>query len=393
MVRGLAKRANIMSSSQLLSFAEKVRELKHKGFHVIDLSLGQPDEPPPQHISDTISKAALEAKSEYESSSGLRELRDAIARRLYLDDGSEVLPEQIIVTCGAKHALMLCILAIIENGTEALLPTPTFPSYRDIIYMAGGQPIYYRHDPDKSWAPSISEIENKITAKTRLIILNYPHNPTGWEPSHDIIRAILDVASQYDIYIISDEPYEKIILDKSTRHYHLTYFSEFSDRCIMINSFSKTYGMVAYRLGYLVSPRHLTEKILKLQRASITNVSPIIQKAGLAALEGPQDYVLDRLLKYRRRAAICASSLHKAGLDFVYPKGGFYFFPSLSGVNLNSAEFATKLLEEEGVAVTPGYVFGEEWDRYIRLALTVSDEELKYALEKINDFIERYRYH
>ncbi|MEM4297519.1 MAG: aminotransferase class I/II-fold pyridoxal phosphate-dependent enzyme, partial [Nitrososphaerota archaeon] len=295
MVPNLPRRVVRIPSSPMLTFAEKVRELKRRGVQIIDLSLGQPEEPPPSHVAEAVAKASLETRPEYESIAGLWELREAIARRLHLDDGSEVTPDRIIITSGAKHALMLSIMSLVEDGSEVLLPTPTFPPYKEIVSLAGGSPIFYKLDPSNEWYPSLSEIEGKISGRTRLVVLNYPHNPTGWEPNEDIIRRILEVASAHDVYVLSDEPYEKIILHSKVKHYHLTYFSQFSDRCIMVNSFSKTYGMIAYRLGYLVSPPHLAEQITKLQRSSITNVSPIIQQAGLAALTGPQDYVSRRL--------------------------------------------------------------------------------------------------
>ncbi|MEM4384360.1 MAG: aminotransferase class I/II-fold pyridoxal phosphate-dependent enzyme [Candidatus Caldarchaeum sp.] len=390
MTHAPSRRVVTIPSSTMLTFADKIRELKRKGIPIIDLSLGQPEEPPPSHIAEAAARALVEARTEYESSAGLRELREAIAKRLYLDDESEVSPNRVIVTSGAKHALMLSIMAVVDDSSEVLLPTPTFPAYIEQVSLAGASPVYYRLEPDNGWSPNVSEIEGKITAKTRLIILNYPHNPTGWEASIYIIRQILEVAAQHDIYVVSDEPYEKIILKSNVKHYHITHFSEFSERCIMVNSFSKTYGMVAYRLGYLVSPPHLAEHIIKLQRATITNVSPIIQKAGLAALTGPQNYISSCLQKYTQRIAMGLRVLREAGFQCTEPAGGFYLFPKLPNMNINSTEFAVKLLEEEAVAVTPGRVFGPEWDNYVRLAFTASDEKISSALERIVDFISRH---
>jgi len=378
-------------SSKLMTIAERVRELRHRGEKIIDMALGQPDNPPPLHVVVELFKAALETKPEYEDSAGLWELRHVIAKRLYLDDGTEITPDQVIITAGAKHALMMAIMAIISDGDEVLLPTPTFPAYNEIVLMAGGSPVYYRLEPANGWSPNLIDIEKKLTGKTKVLVLNYPHNPTGWEPSKELIQKILEITAAYDIYIISDEVYEKIIIKDEIKHYHITHFKDFSDKCIMVNSFSKTYGMVAYRLGYIVSPQHLVEQLIKLQRSSITNVSPIIQRAGLSALTGPQEYILIQLKKYRKRIMEGVKVLRDCGLECVEPVAGFYLFPRLSALNMNSEEFALRLLEEEKIAVTPGSVFGEEWIKYIRLALTLPDEEIDEAFTRISNFIFRYR--
>ena len=384
-----ADRVNRVPPTIMIAMAETAQKLKSEGVKVIDLALGAPEIPPPDHILEAIKKAAHDGQTGFYPLQGLPDLRQAIADTLKSDDGSDVSPQEIIVCCGVKQATFLAVMSIINNGDEVIVPDPCFPAYNEVIATAGGVPVPFPINSRNSGKADSQEIEKAITNKTKMIILNYPNNPSGWVPSKDELRKILVTARNNNITVFSDEIYEKTIFDDN-RHYHLTSFQDMRDMTITSSGFSKTYSMVAYRIGYFISDKKSVQEAMKLMRCTTTMVPYIIQKGALAALQGPQDFVIERTKTYKRRRDFGLKKLAEIGFPCGSPAGTFYLFPDMSRLGIGSMEFCKKMLAESHVSFSPGIAFGEKWDTYFRISLAAKDEQLETVFEKISEMASKY---
>lgn len=383
-----AARVGRVPPTIMIGMAETARKLASTGVKVIDLALGAPEVPPPNHILDAIKKATDDGQTGFYPLQGLHELRQAIADTLKADDGSDVSPQEVVVTCGVKQATFLTVMALIDHGDEVIVPDPCFPPYREVIAVAGGVSIPFAINGIGAVRSKVPDLEKLITRRTKMILLNYPNNPSGWVPSRDDLKGILETASRHDLVVVSDEIYEKSIFD-GHRHHHLTSFADMKDRVVMTNGFSKTYSMVAYRLGYMVADKKTVEEAMKLMRCTITMVPYPIQKGGIAALRGPQDFVKERVETYRRRRDRALRRFAEIGLDCRKPDGTFYLFPNISKLGIGSMEFCRRMLEEAQVSMSPGISFGENWDNYFRLSLGVADDKLEQVLDRIGDMVSK----
>jgi aspartate aminotransferase len=388
--RLVAQRARRIPTSVMLETADVQRHLRQAGKHIIDLSLGQPEVPPPPHVVAAAQRALQTGSVEYAPSAGLAELRVALSERLRQDDGSEVSPVDIIVTCGSKHALYLALTTTIDEGDEVLVPDPCFPPYREIVAAAGGRARPVRLLARNRYAFDLTALERRVSHRTKALVLNYPNNPCGWSPSREELRRILELATERGFLVISDEIYDKIRFD-GTPHTHLAAFPDFRAVTLMIGGFSKTYSMVPYRLGFLVAPRALVPSLIKLQRCTLTTVSPFIQLAGVAALQGPQDYVEERRRVYEARRNHALRLLDELNVPCVAPRGALYAFPDLSEFALPSMALTQRLLTKTGVAVTPGIAFGRSWNHHARLAFTATDTDFATALDAFAQFLRGLR--
>jgi aspartate aminotransferase len=374
--------------SVMLSLAEKIDHLRASGEKVIDLSLGQPDVPAPPHVSEAMQHSLANPVISYSSSAGSEELRSLIAQDLSRRAAAEAKPSDVIITAGSKHALFISLLSILDPGDEVVVFEPYFPPYAEILALIGGAirsvPIL---DSERGLKPDIQSFLGAIGKNTKAVILNYPNNPAGWTLERSEIKEIVDYCSQRRVYILSDEIYDHIVFDGMT-HFPAWMFSGDSEFIISLGSFSKTYSMVPYRLGFLVAKKKIREDILKAQRATVTMVSPYVQSAGCAALKGPQDFVRSRLKKYEERRNRCCEILCNAGLRCHKPRGAFYLFFELPDQKFrnHAFEFASHLLDRYRVAVLPGGIFGERWKDYIRLSIATEDSALYQGLNYILEF-------
>ena len=376
----IARRMDSVPAAQTLDFADKVKSLVLRGIKVTDLSLGQPEVLPPKHIADALASSLIEYSSALSSTSGLPELRRLIAERCSLESGVATDSSNIIVTSGSKHALFVSLASLIERGDEVLVPEPYFPPYGEIVALLGGRMVTFPvFATDSGTRLDVDQLLSNIGPKVRTIILNYPNNPCGWTLDRNSLAKLVDFCTEHGIYLLSDEIYDKILFD-GARHCPSWTFSPSSDYIVQIMSFSKTYAMVPYRLGYLVTNPELHKKILKAHRATITTVSPYIQKAGVAALEGPQDFVHERLATYQRRRDDAMKILKENGIITSKPEGTFYLPVKMPG-GTNVEKFANDLLEEKHVAVLAGSAFGKSWSGFVRLSLTADDTSLLRAIE------------
>jgi aspartate aminotransferase len=357
---------------------------------VIDLSLGQPDVPAPKHVSEAMQLALDNPLTSYTSSAGSDELRTLIAQEITRSSGAETTRKEIIVTAGSKHALFITLLSLVDPGEEVLVFEPHFPPYTEILGLVGGRletvPIV---QSGNELRPDVDTFLSTIGSKTKAVLLNYPNNPAGWTLSGDEVKKIVDHCVAKGIFVISDEIYDHIVFD-GKQHCPAWTFSEDSDRIIHVGSFSKTYSMVPYRLGFVAARENVASGILKSQRATVTMVSPYVQKAGCAALSGPQDFVKSRLAKYEERRNKCLQMLAKHGVNCPKPSGAFYLFIPLSNSKWNDAfVYASALLDQHKVAVIPGGVFGDRWKNYFRISFATEDTALYEGVEKLSELLAR----
>lgn len=369
----------------MFEFADKIRKMEASG-SVIDLSLGQPDMPAPPHIAAAVQRALETPITSYSASAGSSELRSLIANKYAEESGVHTEASEVVVTAGSKHALFISLLTLLDQEDEILVHEPYFPTYAEIAGLVGATlktvPISSESNHFKL---DLDLLFSSVNTKTKVILVNYPNNPAGWTLAENEVKKLADFCSEKGIFLVSDEIYDKIVFDGRV-HSHSWVHSQGTDNVIGLGSFSKTYSMVPYRLGYVVAKTRVIKDIMKAQRATVTMVSPYVQAAGVAALTGPQAFVKSRLEKYQERRDEYVRLLRKEGIPVSKPEGAFYFFVKVpEGTDV--MKFVTKFLEEEHVAVLPGAIFGKRWEGFVRISFATEDQSLRNGIAK---FIEAY---
>ncbi len=343
------------------------------GSSAINLGLGQPDMPTPAHICQAAIKAIEEGFTGYTQGPGIPELREAVAEKFRRENHLEVEPEEVIVTSGASEALHLALEALVEEGDEVLVPDPGFVSYQSLTRIAGAKPVGVPLDENLKVDPE--QVQERLTSRTKVLILNSPSNPTGSVQSREEIKALAELAGDHGITIISDEVYEHFIYEG--QHHSPARFYE---RVVTVNAVSKTYSMTGWRLGYLAAPPDLVYEMLKVHQYIQACASSISQRAALAALTGPQDCVSEMRDEFKERRNLLIGGLEKLGVECVKPRGAFYAFPRIP------LETAERLIEN-GVIVVPGTSFGKHGKGHTRLSYATSQENLRKALEIMEKII------
>jgi len=379
----------LIKPSGTISMSEKAREMKISGRKVYNLDVGEPDFDTPDHIKEAVFEAIKSGFTHYTSSRGIIELRVAISKDLERR-GFEADPEKdIIVTPGAKHAIYCACLGTLDPGDEVLVLTPAWPTHFTCVEAAEARVIEvpcrdaYRLDEET--------LKEKITRKSKMILTNSPNNPTGGVLSVKDLKAIADLAVDHDLLILSDEIYDRIVYGGLAIR-SMASLENVRERVIVVNGFSKTYAMTGWRLGYAFANKEIIEAMNTIQQATTTCPTSFIQKAGIAALRGSQDSVEKMVTEYDRRRRFIVEKLNETpGIRCVMPKGAFYVFPEFSTLDMPSFEISSRLLEEKGVCSTPGSVFGECGEGHVRFSYATSLETISEALEKIKEFVDRYR--
>lgn len=391
----LSKKANSISPSITLEITGKANELKAQGVNVMSFAAGEPDFNTPKNIIEAAIKAMDDGYTKYTKTSGIVELRKAICKKLHQENNLNYSEEQIVVSTGAKQCLANTFLAILNKGDEVILQNPCWVSYTELIKLADGVPVIVNCDENDGYKLSAKNIEKAVTSKTKAILLNSPHNPTGIVYNKNELEEIAQIAKKYNLIIISDEIYEKLIYD-GEEHVSIASLSEDAyERTIVINGLSKTYAMTGWRVGYTASSTKLAKIMSSVQSHMTSNVCSISQYAALEALTGPQDSINMMKNAFEERRNFMMKKLE--GIDevsFIKPQGAFYIMvdityfigKSINGIKINnSIEFAKILLEEEKVAVIPGAAFGLE--NFIRLSYATSMEVIEEGLDRIKSFL------
>jgi aspartate aminotransferase len=379
----LAGRMSRIGTESAFEVLRRARALEAQGRSIIHLEIGEPDFPTPQHIVDAGKAALDQGFTHYGPTQGLPELRTSIASYVSRTRGIEVGPERVTVVPGGKPIMFFPMMALLEEGDEAIYPNPGFPIYESMIKFSGAKPVPYPALAKGSLADSIAE---KITPKTRLIVLNSPQNPTGGVIPAADIRAIAELVRNLDVLVLSDEIYSRIFFGE--KPLSIASLPGMLDKTIILDGFSKTYAMTGWRLGYGVLPEWLVEPVNLLIVNSTSCTASFTQRAGIAALEGPQDDAERMVAEFRRRRdAFCAGLNSLRGFRCPIPEGAFYAFPDITGTGRPSKELADALLNKAGVACLGGTAFGEYGEGYLRFSIANSLENLMDAVERIRVFL------
>jgi len=381
----ISERAAQLTPSLTLSIDSKAKAMKAEGIDVCGFGAGEPDFDTPEHIK-TAAIAALQAGfTKYTPSAGIPELRQAIAEKLAADNGLTYRAGQVIVSNGAKHSCYNAILATCQPGDEVIIPAPYWVSYPDMVRLVGAEPVIVPTMERNNWKMRAEDFENAMTPRTKMLIMNSPCNPTGSVYTLEELEAIVEVARGEDIYILSDEIYEKLVYDDA-KHVSIGSLSkEAYDLTITVNGFSKSYAMTGWRLGYLAAPEAVAKAVDSIQSHTTANPSSFSQRGALAALKGDQQAVADMREEFDMRRNYMIDRLSKIpNVTAVKPQGAFYVLLNVSQLGLTSQNFADRLLSKANVAVVPGAAFGD--DRTIRLSYATSIDIIKKGLDRLQDF-------
>ncbi len=382
----LAGRVSQVTPSITLAIAAKAKGMKADGIDVCSFSAGEPDFDTPAHIKAAAQTALESGKTKYGPAAGEPKLRAAIANKLKTDNGLDYKPENVIVTNGGKHSLFNLMLALIEPGDEVIIPAPYWLSYPEMVTLAGGTSVIVTTDASTGYKITPEMLRKAISPRTKLFVLNSPSNPTGMVYSPEEIKALAQVIVEADIFVVSDEIYEKILYDGAK---HLTIGSlgeKIFAKTIISNGFAKAYSMTGWRIGYLAGPAELIKATITIQSHSTSNVCTFAQYGAIAALESSQDCVQEMLQAFTQRRKVMLEALNSIpGLSCSKPDGAFYLFPDISKTGLKSLDFSNALLEEHQVAVIPGVAFGA--DKNIRLSYATDMETINKGMERLEKFV------
>ncbi|MGD0159303.1 MAG: pyridoxal phosphate-dependent aminotransferase [Candidatus Bathyarchaeia archaeon] len=372
--------------------ATKMRDVALKTKDVIKLTSGEPNFVTPSHIREAAKKALDEGNTFYTPTSGIPEFREAIADKIEEDFGVQVDPEsEVMATPGAIEGIFLAIMCTVNPGEEVLIPEPGYVGYAPCVKFAGGNPISVPLDEERGFELKPSEIEDRITEKTKMIILNSPSNPTGMVIDLKNLKVIAEIAKKHDLLVLSDEAYEKMVYDDA-RHYSIFALPEMRNRTIMVGSFSKTYAMTGWRIGYLVAEKSLVQNMLKIQGSIVLCTNGVVQKAAVAALKGPQDSIAAMVKEFDKRRHFIVDGLNSIdGFSCQLPKGAFFVFPNITEFGLDSAKMTQFLIEEAKVAVYPGIAYGNLGEGHIRLTYAASIKDIETALQRIEVSVKKLR--
>ena len=384
-----------IQQSATVAVADRVRRLEASGKKIIPLQVGDPDFPTPEGIVETAVHALKNGQTHYGPSRGFIELRRAIASRIDNKAGlSEIYdPEdEILVTHGGVHAYYLALQSVLNPGDEVLVPDPSWATHNNMVRLLRGKVIPVPTFPENGFLPSLNAWEDALTERTKAIVVNYPSNPTGVVPPYEYLKTLMDFVNKRNLWVISDEVYDNIFYDEAPTS--ITQFQNVRDRIIYINSFSKTFAMTGWRVGYIAAPKNVVDNALKVSQNSITCVAPFIQKAAHFALtnEDVQKEVLEMRDAYARRRSLVLSiysEYKNTQISITSPQGAFYFFLDLRKLNMPSTKMCEKILDEAGVGLVPGVAFGGQGEGFIRMSSAASDSDVEAGFRAIMDWSEK----
>jgi aspartate aminotransferase len=385
----LAERMARIGVESAFEVLVKARALEKQGRSVIHLEIGEPDFPTPQHVVEAGKRALDEGWTKYGPTQGLPELRESIAAYISRTRGIRGGPESVCVGPGGKPIMYFTIIALLEAGDEAIYPNPGFPIYESMIRFQGAVPVPVPLVEERGFSFDLDVLESRLTDKTKLVILNSPQNPTGGIIPADDIRRLADMLRGRDVMVLSDEIYSRICYDGEP--VSIASFDGMLEKTIILDGFSKTYSMTGWRLGYGVMPTWLADAVVKLMVNSNSCTASFTQRAGIAALEGPQDAVTAMVAEFRRRRdAICRGLNEIPGFRCPVPAGAFYVFPNVAGTGMASKALADLLLYEAGVACLDGGCFGSFGEGYLRFSYANSLGNIMEAVERIRKISARW---
>ncbi len=358
----------------------------------INLTVGEPNFETPKHIKQSAVKAIEDNMTKYSANAGLYELRQAIADKYTNEFGEPYSPENVMVTAGAMEAIFLTLMIIINPGDEIIVPDPAYPNYIGAATMSGCKIVRIPLYEEKGFKLQPEDLEKAITPRTKALILNYPNNPLGAILEKENVEKLAEIVKKHNIIVISDEVYEKIIYD-GNEHFSMAQIPDVKKQVLIVNGVSKTYAMTGWRIGYVVGDEEIISNMPKLQESIVSCLPVFIQKAALDAINGSQEAVNEMVKDYYRRRDILVDGLNGIpGFKCMKSGGSFYAFANIKSFGKTSQEFAEEILREAKVAGVPGSAFGEMGEGYMRFSFANSDENLKEAIRRIKEYVEKKCY-
>jgi aminotransferase len=382
----VAKRVDELSASGIREFFELLSTMED----VISLGVGEPDYATPWHISEAAISGIEKGYTMYTSNKGMPELRQELSRYLQRRCELDYDPEtELLITVGVSEGLDLTMRTVLNPRDEVISPEPTYVAYKSCTVLAGGVFVPVPTTVENSFRVRAADIEQRITARTKAILLGYPHNPTGAVMEKADLEGIAELARRHDLIVISDEIYDRLVY--GVKHTCFASLPQMKERTVFLGGFSKAYAMTGWRIGYAAATAEIIEAMTKIHQYTMMCVPIMAQMAAIEALKSGGSAVREMVADYDRRRRVMVKGLNAIGLTCFEPRGAFYAFPSVGVTGLTSKEFAEKLLREEGVAVVPGSAFGESGEGYIRCCYATALEDIREALERMGRFVQRHK--
>ena len=384
----LAEAMSRLGTETAFEVLVRAQQLERAGREVVHLEIGEPDFPTADHIVEAGVRALREGWTHYGPSAGLPQLREAVAEHVSRSRGIPVDPSQVVITPGGKPIMFFAILALVDRGDEVVYPNPGYPIYESMINFAGGRAVPYGFREDHDFDVDVGQIIDKISDRTRLLILNSPQNPTGGVIPRAALAELASAVADRDFFILSDEIYSRLIYEGE--HSSVAQFPGLAERTIILDGFSKTYAMTGWRLGYGVMPSDLAQQVTKLQTNATSCTASFTQVAGVTALGGDQSGVDRMREEFRRRRSVIVDGLNRIpGFRCRQPHGAFYAFPNITGTGRDSRTLASAILNEAGVACLSGTAFGAGGEGYLRFSFANSVENIQKALAWMGEWVKK----
>jgi aspartate aminotransferase len=384
----LAKRMSRLGTETAFEVLNKARALERQGKNIIHLEIGEPDFDTPSNVVEAAVDALHKGWTHYGPSAGLPDLRQTIADSVSRTRGVKVTPEEVVVVPGGKPIIFFTILALIDEGDEVIYPNPGFPIYESMINYVGGKAVPIALREDRDFSLDVNELSSLITDRTKLIILNSPHNPTGGVMTRKDVEKVAEMIGDRNILVLSDEIYSRLLFDGD--HFSIMSVPGMQERTLLLDGFSKTYAMTGWRLGYGVMRADLATQITRLMTNSNSCTASFTQIAGIEALRGDQSSVDHMCAEFKRRRDVFVAGLNKIkGFSCRMPHGAFYVFPNITRTGWKSKPLADALLDQAGVAALSGTAFGEFGEGYLRFSIANSLENLQQALERVDEWTKK----
>lgn len=375
--------------SAIRNVFSEVEKLRSEGKEIISLGIGEPDFGTPEHICEAMIEATRNGATRYTPNKGIPELREAIIKKLKNDNGVSYELEEIICTVGVAEGVFVALSAFLDPGDEVLVPDPSWLNYTHVPTLNQASPVYYPLVAEKDFQIDVEELEEKITDKTKILVVLDPSNPTGGVQRRESLEKVAEFAIKHDLIVISDEIYEKLIYD-GNEHISIASLPGMRERTIILNGFAKAYAMTGWRLGYIAAPMELIPPMAKMHAYVLTNASSMVQWGGVTALEGPQDNVEEMVREFKERRDFMVKAINEIkGLSCPTPGGAFYLFVDVEKTGMTGEEFSKFLLNNAGVAVIPGTAFGTRAVNEVRISYATSMENLEKAATRMKDSIDK----
>jgi aspartate aminotransferase len=386
----LADRLRKINPSSTLAITSKANKLKSEGKDIVSFAAGEPDFATPDEVKTSAIEAIKSGFTKYTPTTGIPELKKLISEKFKRDNGLVYEPNQIVVSCGAKHSIFNALFVLVDKHDEVLIPSPYWVSYPEMVNLCEGIPRFIKTQAGNNFKMTREDLEKNITPQTKVLILNSPSNPTGCVYSLDELKTISEICVEKKVFVISDEIYETIIFDGLKHGSIASYGQDIYDLTITVNGLSKSHSMTGWRIGYLGGPRDIVEAISNLQDHSTSNPASISQKAAVAALSMPVEFSAACAVEFQKKRDYAVKRLKNIPrISYCYPQGAFYIFCDISALKLDSLSFATRLLDEAGVALIPGKSFGR--DDYVRISFATSMAQIEKGMDKIESWVKKYK--